>query len=113
MDYVCSADIGIHIMENTCLNHDYALPNKVFEYTMAGLPVIVSNLKEMAHFVRANKIGIVLEENTSEGLLKILDNIDEHISPNIKDYLDKAAKIYNWESQEKVLYRSYKKLSSL
>ena len=32
--YTSSADVGIHMILNTCLNHYYCLPNKLFEYAI-------------------------------------------------------------------------------
>lgn len=108
MKIVCSADYGIHIMENTCLNHDYALPNKLFEYIMAGLPVIVSNLTEMKRVVELHKIGVVLNENSPNGLLDALENKLPNVNySELYANLNRAAKQYNWENQEIVLNNIY------
>ncbi|MBF4323133.1 glycosyltransferase, partial [Vibrio anguillarum] len=53
LDYTASADIGISLIENTCLSYYFCMPNKLFEYAMAGIPVIVSDMKEMAEAVQA------------------------------------------------------------
>jgi glycosyltransferase involved in cell wall biosynthesis len=45
--HVEQADIGVSLLEDTCENHRLALPNKVFEYLDAGIPVIASDLPEM------------------------------------------------------------------
>jgi glycosyltransferase involved in cell wall biosynthesis len=47
LEYTSSADFGISFIEDRCLNYKYCLPNKLFEYLMVGLPVIVSDLPEM------------------------------------------------------------------
>ena len=82
----------------------------MFEYTMAEVPVIVSNLPEMKKVVKDNGIGVVVKENTSSGLkdaiekASLLDQEELHV--NIK----KVKEIYNWEEQEKVLLEAYRKL---
>jgi len=68
LDYTSSADFGILFYENNCLNHYYCSPNKMFEYLMAEIPVIVSNLYEMKRLVEKNKIGVVAQENSPNGL---------------------------------------------
>ncbi len=110
MDYICSADFGIHIMENTCLNHYYALPNKLFEYIMAGLPVIVSNLYEMKRFVEKYNVGIVLHENNVASLLEVLNKINSLDLTIVRENTQKVAQVYNWGNQEITLINLYKNL---
>lgn len=106
MDYISSADYGIHILDNSCLNHEYALPNKIFEYTMANLPIIVSNLAEMKDFVLNNKIGVVLEKDNVESLIRSIECILKLPKSNFQ----KINQIYCWEKQEEVLINIYKQL---
>jgi glycosyltransferase involved in cell wall biosynthesis len=44
IDCARQADVGVSLIEDLCLSYHYALPNKIFEYISAGLPVIVSDL---------------------------------------------------------------------
>jgi glucosamine--fructose-6-phosphate aminotransferase (isomerizing) len=110
MDYVCSADFGIHVLDDTCLNHEYALPNKVFEYIAAGLPLIVSNLSEMRKLVMENKIGLVLKNNSSHSLEEAVKKMTSVDRDKFKQNLRKAAKTYTWENQEKALINLYRDL---
>ena len=55
--YTAGADIGISLIENTSLSYYYALPNKVFEYLAAGVPIIVSDFPEMARIVAEHNCG--------------------------------------------------------
>lgn len=106
MKYLCSADYGIHILDNSCLNHEYALPNKIFEYTMANLPIIVSDLKEMKCFVIKHKTGVVLKKETTNSLIDSINDLVKIPKP----IFEKINKIYCWEKQEKVLLDLYKQL---
>jgi glycosyltransferase involved in cell wall biosynthesis len=51
------ADVGVSLLQDTSENHRLALPNKVFEYLAAGVPVVVSDLPELAALVREHGVG--------------------------------------------------------
>ncbi|MBD3843865.1 MAG: glycosyltransferase, partial [Campylobacterales bacterium] len=74
LNFTSSADYGILFYEDTCLNHRYCSPNKMFEYLMAGLPVLTSNLYEMKRLVESESVGIVASENTVEGFKQAVEN---------------------------------------
>ncbi|MCZ4409413.1 glycosyltransferase family 4 protein [Cryomorphaceae bacterium 1068] len=66
MRYTSAADLGFSLDKDGNLNYRFSLPNKVFDYAMAGLPMITSDLPEVAAFVRRNEIGVVLTEVTPQ-----------------------------------------------
>lgn len=47
-DICCQADIGVMPVLPDCMNSYYCSPNKMFDYMMAGLPVVAADLPEMA-----------------------------------------------------------------
>lgn len=51
MGLTAGADVGFALLDDSCLNHRYALPNKLFHYLHADLPVIVSDMPEMGGLV--------------------------------------------------------------
>mgnify|MGYP001770751853 CR=1 FL=1 len=110
LDYTSSADFGISTIEDSCLSYRYCLPNKMFEYLMAEIPVIVSNLYEMKRLVELNNIGTVAKENTSQGLKEAIEEAVKLDKEELKTNIQKLKTIYNWEEQEKVLLDVYKDL---
>ena len=66
------ADCGVTLLEPTCLNHRFALPNKLFDYLAAGLPVVASDLPECAALIERFECGVVadpLSEDSVRGAL--------------------------------------------
>ena len=54
---VRNADFGLCLIENVSLSDYYCLPNKLFEYAFAGLPVLASNLPEIERIVSTYSLG--------------------------------------------------------
>ena len=105
--YTSSADFGISFIEDLCLSYRYCLPNKMFEYLMAGLPIITSNLYEMKHLVETEGLGIVTKENTVLGFKNAVKASLNQDYQTIQQNVIKVRKKYCWEEQEKVLHEIY------
>lgn len=110
LEYTSSADFGILFYENNCLNHYYCSPNKMFEYLMAEIPVIVSNLFEMKRLVEENHIGVIAEDNNVKGLKKSIEEAMLLDQNKLQKNIQNVKEVYNWEEQEKVLLEVYKGL---
>jgi glycosyltransferase involved in cell wall biosynthesis len=108
LSYTCSADVGFSLAENRCLSYQYSMPNKMFEYTMAGIPIIASNMTDISDFISKFNLGLILETDTSCCLLSAV----ETISANGVNFYNKncivASKQYSWEIQEIKMLHSYK-----
>lgn len=108
LNYTSSADIGISFIENISLSDYYCLPNKLFEYAMAGLPVIVSNLKEMKELVEYYDMGIVVDNESVEGINNAIDEILTLDIKTLKQNARRCAEENAWENQQKVISEAYR-----
>jgi glycosyltransferase involved in cell wall biosynthesis len=105
--YLRTADVGVHPMEPTCLNHELALPNKLFDYLHAGLPVAVSDLREMASLVRTWQLGTTFDPTEPLAVAAaILDagRLDRRPLPH------ELADLVSWRTQEQRLVGAYGRL---
>lgn len=109
-NYTSSADVGISTIENTCLSYYYCLPNKLFEYLMAEIPVIVSNMFEMKKIVEQYGVGVVAEENSPEGIRMAVSKMDSFDSDSFATSVKHFNQLFNWQSQEKALISLYHNL---
>ena len=70
--------LGVSLDKPLHMNYTLSLPNKLFDYIHAGVPVLVSNLVEPARIVNEYGVGEVVSEVTpktiAEGIQKILDS---------------------------------------
>ncbi|MEM7093773.1 MAG: glycosyltransferase [Actinomycetota bacterium] len=53
-----SADVGLCLIENVSLSDYHCLPNKLFEYCFAGIPVLASDFPDIAATVEQYRLGI-------------------------------------------------------
>lgn len=92
------ADIGLCLIEDLCLSYRFSLPNKLFEYLLAGIPVVVNDLPEQRKFIDKYKCGWVLS-NPADDFRDFLKEL------TLKEILEKkkgAAKVgekISWERE--------------
>ena len=55
---VRSADYGLCLIERTSLSAYYCLPNKLFEYSFARIPVLASSFPEISRLVERYSLGV-------------------------------------------------------
>lgn len=106
LKYTASADIGFSILDNSCLNHYYCLPNKLFEYIVSGLPVIVSNFPDMAKMVSELKCGweSIPQENE---LVELINKISKKDVDTMKNSLKIVGNKVGWYNEESKLLSAY------
>jgi glycosyltransferase involved in cell wall biosynthesis len=103
------ADLGLSIEEDLGLNYRFALPNKLFDYIQAQVPVFITNLPEMAAIVNQYQIGEITDSLEPRHLAeKITDALTNHEKRKIwKSNLPAAAKDLTWENEEKVIWELF------
>jgi len=106
------ADLGLSAEEDICLNYRYSLPNKLFDYIHAGIPVLVSGMPEMSKLISKCQIGRIIADRSPE---KLAAQIREMLSDgeSVKMWRANAlhtAKDFNWCKEKNSLIEIYKEL---
>jgi len=106
--FISSATVGLHPIISGVVNHEVALPNKLFDYVFAGLPVAVSDLPEMSRFVSQYGIGHVFDplepESIAAAVRRVLDDYEALARSANNPQLRQE---YSWEAQETKLASVY------
>lgn len=96
-------------------NHIDALPNKLFEYMAAGIPVIASNFGWLKKIVEQHKCGLAVDPQNPEEIADAINWLCEH-DDEARQMGERGRKAvvehYNWSSEEKKLVGLYTALVS-
>jgi len=82
------------------------LPNKIFDYIQAEVPILVSNLPEMKMISINYNVGEIVRNRKPTELAK---QIEKLLEKDFSDNLKKAKKELIWEKQEEKLISIFNK----
>ena len=100
-------DIGIMSLPDLSLHMRYALPNKLFEYMMAGLALLVTDLPEMGALVRETGAGIAIPEATPEAIAHAMNGLSAERLNQMKAAALEAARQFHWDAQAAPVLSAY------
>lgn len=104
--YTASADIGLCNIVGTSVSYDTSLPNKLFEYMMAGVPVIGSDSPEIGRVIRESGTGLTCVPDDPVALAAAVTRILADPTPYTSNMAEARLR-YNWSVEEKKLLTVY------
>ena len=104
INYTFNADLGLSIDKNTNLNYLYSLPNKIFDYIQAEIPILASRLPEIENIILQYKIGDFIDDHNPKTIANKLNEMlySQQLS-SYKKYLAIAKKEITWKSEKEKL----------
>ncbi len=113
--YTASATLGLIAYSTVSLNFLYALPNKFFEYVMAGVPVLSTPIPEVARLIEEHELGWVLADPSPQSLADEMNRIarcGDEIARRKENCLRAARKLH-WGEEEKKLLALYREVEGI
>ena len=75
LEITAVADIGIVQYTKTSLNHLFCAPNKIWEYSKFGIPILGADLPSLRYTVTANRAGKLCNFSDSQSISRALNDM--------------------------------------
>lgn len=114
LDWTASADIGLNLVSpNYAKAGKVMLPNKLFEYLMAGLPILTSSSDSVSEFITAYDVGRFIDSLEPEHISTAINEMladKEALTLMSRNGLEAAKNELNWEKEKESLLELYSRI---
>jgi glycosyltransferase involved in cell wall biosynthesis len=110
--YTASADVGMCVIRGQSLSYRWSLPNKLFEYMMAGIPVVASDFEEMGRVVQEEGVGTVCDPDDPASIAAAVRAIvdDPAAAERYRAATRDTITRYHWGVEEQALLDLYRRV---
>jgi len=105
------ADVGVVLNRNVSLNNFLSLPNKIYEYLAAGLPIVTSNSPEMTQVVSDYDVGETCDPESPADIIRAIRAVledRERLQANAR----RAAPEMTWERESEQFIATVQELTA-
>ncbi len=100
-------DIGLMALPGHSAHTRFALPNKLFEYMMAGLALAVTDLEEMVTLLNDTGAGFSLGDGSPAAIGAAINSLTRPEIDRMRAAALEAAKRYNWDTEATPVIDAY------
>ncbi len=114
LHWTASAHVGVIPYQAVSLNNYLCMPNKLFEYMGAGLPVVASAFPELSRVIDGSSAGVTFDPEEPASIAAAMNKVlsDADLRARMSENARKAALVYNWENEEKTLLAVYARMAT-
>jgi glycosyltransferase involved in cell wall biosynthesis len=110
---LAGAAVGLNLIQPICESYRLTLPNKLFEYLAAGIPVLSSDVPVSARFVAEHGIGEVVGADDVPGIARALERLGANGGgARFHGPIGDARATLTWAREKEVLLRTYRAAGS-
>jgi glycosyltransferase involved in cell wall biosynthesis len=109
VQYTLQAHLGATLDKPISDNYIYSMPNKLFDYVHAGVPVLASRLPEVERMMDTYQIGTFIESHDPKHIAGVIEAV--YNNPSVyqqwKENTKAASKAVNWKTSEEMLLKIF------
>ena len=110
--YTAASNLGVTLDKSNNINYKFSLPNKLFDYIHAGIPILSSDLPELKNIIVHYNIGKICPDHDIKNISIMINdmlNADEQLKLWEANTVI-AAKELNWDKEKERLLSIFKKI---
>jgi glycosyltransferase involved in cell wall biosynthesis len=106
---LAAADVGLCLIQPVCLSYRLTLPNKLFEYVLAGVPVLGSDFPVIGDFLREREAGLTVDPEDVDAIAAALvEMLEPARQSELRRATAEAAASISWRSERQKLVEVYR-----
>jgi glycosyltransferase involved in cell wall biosynthesis len=111
---LADADVGLCLIQPACLSYRLTMPNKLFEYTLAGLPVLGSAFPVIGRFIEQWEVGRAVDpENIDAIALALTAMLEPEANGAYREAAARAGREIDWKQEQDKLIAVYREVLPL